>query len=524
MVTAKLDGSEFDAMGAFFHYSPEQRDLYLGSNIFFATAVLSLPISGLIGLYADFVVSRKRLYAYTIIAGGISCIITGCAHSYVVLYWARFINGGCMAGTVPVAFSLLGDIFHAKHRNAASSVLTSMMGAGMIFGQVYAGVVGDKLGWRHPFYVCGILCIVCAIACLVFVEDPIRGGKEEVLQDIIRKGGTYDRKLTLESFKLSMKTNKSNRLIMWQSFFCSVPWGIIFCFLNDYLSQEQGLSVRNATYLVMIFGFGCAFGGILGGWLGQITTAMNRSYMPIFMSLSTLLGILPFLWILNASYSTAGLVPCFFSFLSGMVANLPSVNVRPVLINVNPPESRGATLTAANLIINTARGIGPSFVTAIIAFGYSRETAFNILITVFWVIGSVQLLCLAKTLPIDQDHMESELKRYADSFLQPNNKITSFSEEDLDSVVSIEDRMTAFDQNAARESLNFVRKAIIEVSESLIQAPDTSIGDLSIESNPEVSWSPRGTSRYGSTLATNDNNLLERYSRQRTQLSIPNLV
>ena len=120
--------------------------------------------------------------------------------------------------------------------------------------------------------------------------------------------------------------------------------------------------------------------------------------------------------------------------------------------------------------------------------------------------------------------MESELKRYADSVLQPNNKITSFSEEDLDSVVSIEDRMTAFDQNAARESLNFVRKAIIEVSESLIQAPDTSIGDLSIESNPEVSWSPRGTSRYGSTLATNDNNLLERYSRQRTQLSIPNLV
>ena len=135
-------------MGDFFDYSPAQRDLYLGSNIFFATAVLSLPISGLIGLYADLVTSRKRLYAYTIICGGIASIISGSARTYYVLYWARFINGGCMAGSVPVAFSLLGDLFHTKHRNAASSVLTSMMGAGIIMGQVYSGVVGDKYGWQ----------------------------------------------------------------------------------------------------------------------------------------------------------------------------------------------------------------------------------------------------------------------------------------------------------------------------------------------------------------------------------------
>jgi len=135
-------------IGDMFHYTPEQRDLFLGSNIFFATAVLSLPISGLIGLYADLVESRKQLYAYTIIVGGIASIISGYAPSYEILYWARFINGGCMAGCVPVAFSLLGDLFHAKHRNAASSALTSMMGAGIIFGQVYAGIVGPKLGWR----------------------------------------------------------------------------------------------------------------------------------------------------------------------------------------------------------------------------------------------------------------------------------------------------------------------------------------------------------------------------------------
>lgn len=48
----------------------------------------------------------------------------------------------------------------------------------------------------------------------MFVEDPIRGGKEEVLQDIIRRGARYDKKLTWDGFKMSIKKSKSNRIIM----------------------------------------------------------------------------------------------------------------------------------------------------------------------------------------------------------------------------------------------------------------------------------------------------------------------
>jgi len=508
-------------MGDFFHFSSSQRDLYLGSNIFFATAVLSLPISGLIGLYSDLVHSRKKLYAYTVIAGGIACIVTGSAKSYLVLYWARFINGGCMAGATPVAFSFLGDLFHTEQRNAASSALTSCMGAGIALGQVYAGTVGPRLGWQYPFYVCGSLCIFSAVLILLFVEDPVRGGKEEVLQAIIRKGGQYDRKLTWEGFKLSMRTNRSNRLLFWQGFFSSVPWGIMFCFLNDYLSQEKGLSVPNATYLVMVFGVGCAFGGILGGWIGQETTKMNRSYMPIFMSVTTFLGTFPLLWILDAPFESAGVFPCFFAFLSGFIGSLPSVNGRPALINVNPPESRGATLTAANLIINSARGIGPAFVTATMAtFHCSRQTAFNVLIPIFWAIAAVQLMILAKTLPEDQDAMEKELSSYANTLTcgHSRDSVGSFDDDDLTSVISIEERMTAFDQHAALESLKFVESAIMEIggrgslqhidrSVDFDASTDLLVGEVA-EPSFEVSWSPPNhKGGYGSNYFFRGNHL-----------------
>ena len=53
-----------------------------------------------------------------------------------------------MAGATPVAFSFLGDLFHTEQRNAASSALTSCMGAGIALGQVYAGTVGPRFGWQ----------------------------------------------------------------------------------------------------------------------------------------------------------------------------------------------------------------------------------------------------------------------------------------------------------------------------------------------------------------------------------------
>jgi len=366
-----------------FGFSPEERDLYLGSIVALATGVLSLPISAGIGILAD-VYNRKYLYCMTVAMGGLFAWATGASSSFRMLFFARLLNGGCMSGSVPVAFSLLGDLFHTHERNAASSGLTAMMGMGIIAGQVYAGVVGSTLGWPHPFYISALWTLLAAALVLIFVQEPERGGKEKVLQDMISRGTRYERKLTWKGFLHAMKHNKSNGILMWQGFFSSVPWGIIFVFLNDYLSQERGFSVPDATYLVLMFGLGCAAGGVLGGWWGQLFMRWNRSYLPLFMAATTFLGIFPFVALLNGSTTNAhGFQAVFFSFMGGLIASLPSVNVRPCIINVNPPETRGAALTAANLIINLARGAGPSCITLMGAiWGVNRQYSFNV--TVRW--------------------------------------------------------------------------------------------------------------------------------------------
>lgn len=473
----------------YYNMTESERDLYLGSFLALATGVLSFPLSALIGIMTD-IYSRKRLFVATAMGGAISAVATGMSPTYPYLLLARFFSGGFMSASVSVAFSLMGDLFATEERNAASSGLTAMMGLGIVLGQVYAGSIGNTMGWQHAFFVSSGMTVISGLGVAIWVQEPIRGGKEKVLQDMLQQGKRYDRKLTWRGFWHAMMHNRSNFILMAQGFFSSLPWGIIFVFLNDYLSQERGFSVPDATFIVLLFGVGCAIGGILGGYMGAWIQSINRTFLPLFMSLTTVLGVLPFLGLLNGHTTNAhGLWAMMYSIMGGLIASMPAVNVRPCLINVNPPETRGASLTAANLIVNLARGIGPCCITIMGSiFRVSRQVSFNVTLVVFWVISAVQLCCLAQSLPHDQDKMEAELAHYAASamaattpsaglefvgfegsglpvtYSETPDRPESSKSLDEHTLLSIEDRMTTFDGTAARESLSFFQKGMSEIT------------------------------------------------------------
>jgi predicted MFS family arabinose efflux permease len=483
-------------MAESFGMTEQERDLYLGSYCALAVGVFSLPITALLGFMTDFY-PRKQLFMACVVGGSLASAWTGWSTNFTSLFLARLWNGGCMSASVPVAFSLLGDLFSTEERNAASSGLTAMMGLGIIAGQVYAGTVGPTAGWQHPFFVSSLLALTTALLVLLWVREPVRGAKEKVLQDLLKSGNKYDRKLTFDGFLHAMRHNRSNMILLWQGFFTSLPWGIVFVFLNDYLSQEKRFSVPDATFMVMLFGIGCAIGGICGGYIGQMCMRFNRSYLPLFMAVSTFMGIFPFLGLLNSSFTNHhGYKAMGYSILGGCLASLPSVNVRPCIINVNPPETRGAALTAANLLIALGRGIGPSCITIMgSSFNWSRQVSFNVTLTGFWTVTAIQLLFLAKTFPKDQDTMEAELARYAAEgaqqrrllleknggtdnnnneepgietiLMSPGSAHNSLLEDEGESLVSIEEYMTSFDGLAARRSIQFMRQGIREIKDEM---------------------------------------------------------
>lgn len=70
----------------------------------------------------------------------------------VTAFWQffllRMLTGVAVGGVIPIAFSLLGDMFPASQRNAVVAMAQMAMGAGVCFGQVRAAAAGCIL--RSP--------------------------------------------------------------------------------------------------------------------------------------------------------------------------------------------------------------------------------------------------------------------------------------------------------------------------------------------------------------------------------------
>ena len=110
---------------------------------------------------------------------------------------------------------------------------------------------------------------------------------------------------------------------------------------------------------------------------------------------------------------------------------------------------------------------------------------YSLQLIMFWIISAIQLVWLAKSLPVDQDTMEAELAVYAQAALQfqqtqqqqqqrnaiatpalaaaeDNDTIAAATVDD--SIVSIEDRIISFDGVAAQQTLAYVRQGIQEMN------------------------------------------------------------
>ena len=109
-----------------------------------------------------------------------------------------------------------------------------------------------------------------------------------------------------------------------------LPWGMIYVFLNDYLSEDRGMSVEGATIALTCFGIGGLFGQIIGGWFGQVLYNINPRLQCLLMGSSTIVSVFPMLYLLNTiNIHSAGFY--IMAIFAGFTININGPNVRVVL-------------------------------------------------------------------------------------------------------------------------------------------------------------------------------------------------
>eukprot|EP00428_Durinskia_dybowskii_P084872 CAMPEP_0170437434 /NCGR_PEP_ID=MMETSP0117_2-20130122/44682_1 /TAXON_ID=400756 /ORGANISM="Durinskia baltica, Strain CSIRO CS-38" /LENGTH=173 /DNA_ID=CAMNT_0010697555 /DNA_START=298 /DNA_END=815 /DNA_ORIENTATION=+ len=150
--------------------------------------------------------SRTGLIVTTLIVDSIATGLFGFTFvTFPVILGLRVVVGGCQGVAVPIIFSLIGDYYSAENRPTASAIISSFLGGGMMIGQLFVGYCLPYMGWRQPFLLLAIASMCAAVTIFRFLVDPVKGGNETDLEDMLSKGISLP-SMTLSSLLRSLLT------------------------------------------------------------------------------------------------------------------------------------------------------------------------------------------------------------------------------------------------------------------------------------------------------------------------------
>lgn len=387
-------------------------------------ALFFFPVGGLmalvIGVLSD-IYDRRRMLVLAILLGEASCLATAFASDYLTFLVLRTLTGIGLGGFYPTLFSLIGDYFRAENRSAAAGWLETAMGLGVGAGQVLAGALANESylempGWRWSFVIMAAPSFPLAILYFFLGQNPRRGGAERALEGLsvgeqnalLQKEAQH--RLSFDDFRRIFR-NRTNLLALAQGVPGMVPWGFFFVYMVDLYEKSKGFSVGDAVLLSLAFGGSSIFGGLIGGFIGRSIYNWRRGALPVFGALTITLGTLPGYIFVNYGGSDLTFL-LGVAVAGGLVVSMAGVNIRAILINVNPPEIRSSVFAVFSLFDKIGAGFGP-FIIGFILLGVGRETlAYNLAISCWLPCAAIWLL-IAFTSGPDEDRVTAALKARA---------------------------------------------------------------------------------------------------------------
>ena len=203
----------------------------------------------------------------------------------------------------------------------------------------------------------------------------------------------YAGKIDLAKLKRQLRV-PSNALILAQGLPGTIPWGMLNAYFVDYLHAQKGLAVEEGTLAVTLFGLGAVVGTVAGGVYGQ--RVYNRAgsrgggkAVATLMGVTTALGSAPGYFFLNVdTYGPGNAFLYCACLIGGVLCAVTPPNVRAVLLNVNPPETRGTMFAFYSQVDDIGKGGGPAIVAGLIV-AYGRVAAFNVAVSGWLVCGAI---------------------------------------------------------------------------------------------------------------------------------------
>ena len=309
-----------------FHIDDAQTGLL--TSAFFFTYMLIAPLTGWLGDRLP----RKPLIIAGALIWSAATLLTATVHSYNTLLIRHAAVGIGEATFSIFAPAMLADFYPEEERNRVLSIFYITIPVGGALGYLLGGELGQRYGWRMPFYVAALPGVLIAIAFWLFVREPQRGSAD-TLQP------TAERTRVLGLFTNGAYLTATLGMAMW-----TFAVGGISTWFPAFLGRFAGYSVAGAG---LTAGEITAIDGLLatiaGGWLAQRWLRRNHRALYLVSAWSAVLaipfGALVFFGPPRLLIAAAYLAE-FFIFLSTGPLNTAIVNsvaapIRSTAISVN---------------------------------------------------------------------------------------------------------------------------------------------------------------------------------------------
>ncbi|MDP3740484.1 MAG: MFS transporter [Hyphomonadaceae bacterium] len=330
-------------------------DTQLGmiSGLYFALfyCVISIPV----GWLADRT-SRVKVLSLACATWSAATMGCGLAANYVQLVFARMAVGVGEAGGVPPSYAIISDYFPPGRRGTALGLFNLGPPIGQALGVAFGAAIAVAFSWRYAFIALGAVGIFAALAVLLVIREPKRGGLDPVSQQTPEKARFWP---TCRMF-FSRPTLVLAALGSGATQFITYGLGN---FTVLFLQREKGITLEEvAIWYALVVGIAMSAGIFVSGRMIDLFTRKSRVAYAMLPAISLACAIpfyIGFVWAPSWPLALLFLIgPTFLNYfyLSSCVT-LVQQEVRP-----NERVMSGALLLLVMNMIGL--GLGPTYVGA----------------------------------------------------------------------------------------------------------------------------------------------------------------
>jgi MFS family permease len=306
-------------------FPPLTRDLGFSSVQLGLLSTIFLWVYGILSPASGFIADRfgrARSITFGLAVWSAVTMLTGFSSSFLQMAGARALMGLSEACYLPAALAKIAEHHGPRTRSLAMGLHQSGLYAGMILGGAGGGWLGERYGWRLPFFILGGAGLIYFAVVYMFFgwDSPARAAKPDgPPRSLFSSLGELFR---LPGFRTMTVVFSAVAVANW----------LVYTWLPLYLYEGFRMSLAEAGFTATFYIQAASFGGIiLGGWLAD-RWASRSPRGRVYTQVCGVLLASPFLFLLSYTSSHAVLLAALALF--GVGRGFYDCNTMPVLCQV----------------------------------------------------------------------------------------------------------------------------------------------------------------------------------------------